>query len=192
VTKVIEKVEKQYAESEERKQKEAKRAAESDQKKSAKKEKNDDFTLSDFLRVSKISNPRRERFSGKDVIIFEFEPNPSFKPKTRAESIVQKLSGMFWVDEEAKQIARLEARTLETIRFGGVVAKVSRGAEFTFEQELVNNEVWLPRYAEAHLDARVLLVKGLHVHRSTRFSDYKKFSITTRSEIKPPKQEPPQ
>jgi len=192
VTKLIEKFEKQYAEAEERKQKEAKRAAESDQKKSAKKDKNDDFTLSDFLRVSKITNPRRERFSGKDVVIFEFAPNPNFKAKTRAESIVQKLSGMFWVDEEAKQIARLEARTLETIRFGGVVAKLSRGAEFTFEQEMVNNEVWLPRYAEAHFDARVLLVKGFHVHRITRFSDYKKFSITTRSEIKPPKQEPPQ
>jgi len=188
VAKVVEKAEKQHKEGEARKEKEAKRAGASSKKKE--EDGDDGFSIADFIRVSRITNPRRERFSGKDVLVFEFGPNPGYKPKNRAESIVQKLAGMFWVDEEAKQVARLEARTLETIRFGGVLASLARGAEFVFEQEMVNNEVWLPRYSEGHLNARVLLVKGFRIHRIARFNDYKKFNIETRNEIKPPKQNP--
>jgi len=152
----------------------------------------DNFSIEDFLRISRVTNPRRERFRGKDVIVFEFEPDPAYKPKNRIESWVQKMAGMFWVEEEAKQIVRLEARLLDTIRLlGGFAASVGKGTEVVFEQELVNNEVWLPRYMEGHVSARLLLVKGFKVHRIERYSDYKKFNVETRMEVKPPAETKP-
>ena len=30
-------------------------------------------------------NPRRERFRGQDVLVFDFEPNPEYKPKNMEE-----------------------------------------------------------------------------------------------------------
>ena len=66
--------------------------------------------ISDFLRAESFTNPRRERFRGQDVIVFDFGPNPDYKPRKLAESIVQKLVGVVWIDEQARDVARLEAR----------------------------------------------------------------------------------
>ncbi|HEV8383565.1 MAG TPA: hypothetical protein VGQ11_01745 [Candidatus Acidoferrales bacterium] len=166
----------------------AKKAADQKQRGNAGAEKDDDgFGISDFLRVCQLVNPRRERFSGREVIVFEFEPRPGYKARNRAESIAQKLVGVMWVDEDAQEVVRLEARTTDSIRVGGgLVASLGKGAEFVFEQDRINNEIWLPRYAEVNLSARLLLVAGIKVHRTERFSDYKKFRIETRQEFKPP------
>ena len=69
---------------------------------------------------------------------------------------------------------------------GGLVLSVRRGSSLVFEQALVNGEIWLPSYAEVKLSARVLLLKGYDVHQTQRFSDYRKFSVETSSEIRPP------
>jgi len=150
-------------------------------------EDDDRFGISDFLRVCQLVHPRRERFSGREVIVFEFEPRPGYKARNRAESVAQKLVGMMWVDEDAQEVVRAEARTTDSIRVGGgLVASLGKGAEFVFEQDRINNEIWLPRYAEVNLSARVLLVAGMKVHRIEQFSDYKKFRIETKQEIRPP------
>jgi len=39
-------------------------------------------------------NPRRERFRGQDVLVFDFEPNPEFKAHKMVEKIVQKLAAL--------------------------------------------------------------------------------------------------
>ncbi len=191
VEKRIKELEKWQKESQERKQKVAAKQSAKGSSTEAKSDDDDDFTIDDFIRISRITNPRRERFRGKEVIVFEFEPNSAYKPKNRAESWVQKMTGMFWVDEAAKQIVRLEARFVDNIKLGGgILASVGKGSEFVFEQDLVNNEVWLPRYMEGHLTARVLLVKGFKIHRIEQFSDYKKFNVETRIQAKPPEPKP--
>jgi hypothetical protein len=147
----------------------------------------DNFGISDFLRVCQLVHPRRERFSGREVIVFEFEPRPGYKARNRAESMAQKLVGVMWIDEDAQEVVRAEARTTESIRVGGgLLASLGKGAEFVFEQDRINNEIWLPRYTEVNLSARVLLVAGMKVHRTEQFSDYKKFRIETQQEIKLP------
>ncbi len=146
------------------------------------------FGISDFLRVCQLVHPRRERFSGREVIVFEFEPRPGYTARNRAESIAQKLVGVMWVDEDAQEVVRAEARTTDSIKVGGgLLASLGKGAEFVFEQDRINNEIWLPRYAAVNYSARVLLVAGVKVHRTEQFSDYKKFRIETQQEIKAPK-----
>ncbi len=39
------------------------------------------ITIADALKGSLLTNPRRERFRGIDVIVFDYEPNPAFKPQ---------------------------------------------------------------------------------------------------------------
>lgn len=153
----------------------------------------DDLQLSDFMRIAQLTSPRRERFRGHDVLVFEFSPRPGYKARNRAESLVQKLGGIVWIDEGAKQVARLEARMLDNFRMGGgLVASVHRGSALVFEQEMVKGEVWLPRYAEVNLSARVFLLAGFKVNRIMRFDNYKKFNVESISEIKNPVPPPPQ
>ena len=141
-----------------------------------------------FLRVCQFVNPRRERFRGQDVLVFDFEPNPEFKPHKLAEKVVQKLAGVVWIDEKAHDVARLEAYFVGDFRFGGgVIANLQKGTSFIFEQAYVNNEVWLPTYEEAHVGVRVLLVKAIKVNEVTRYSDYKKFNVESIAAIGKPK-----
>jgi hypothetical protein len=85
-------------------------------------------------------------------------------------------------------VARLEAYFVGDARIaGGLLANIQKGTGFVFEQEFVNNEVWLPTYEEAHVGARVLLVKGFRLSEVTRYSDYKKFRVETLSTIGSPK-----
>jgi outer membrane lipoprotein-sorting protein len=155
-------------------------------------EDDEDFQLSDFMRVARLANPRRERFRGQEVLVFEFSPRPGYKPRNRAESLVQKLGGVVWIDEQARQIARLEARMLDNFRMaGGLLASVHRGSAVVFEQELVHGEVWLPRYAEINFSVRALLLAGFKINLIQKFDQYQRFHVESISEIKAPAVPPP-
>src|SRR5262245_28779844 len=141
-----------------------------------------------FLRACQFVNPRRERFRGQDVLVFDFEGNPEYKPKKLVERVVQQLAGVVWVDEKGHDVARLEAYFVKDIRFGGgLLANLQKGTSFVFEQAFVNEEVWLPTYEEAHIGARFLLLKGFKVNEVTRYSDYRRFNVETLSTVSKPK-----
>ena len=146
-----------------------------DPKKQAQRDEEDEAQLSDFLRAELFTNPRRVEFRGHDVIAFDVAGNPDYKPKKRIDSIIQKLSGTMWVDEDAREIVRLEARFTDSVKIGGgLVASLAKGSNFVFEQEKINDEVWLPSYAEVHFSGRIVFVK-LKQNFVDRFTDYKKF-----------------
>lgn len=171
---------------------EAKKDAKDEKAKEEGKEKkdkdDDDVGIETFLRACQFVNPRRERFRGQDVLVFDFEPNPEYKPRNMVERVVHELAGVVWVDEHAHEVARLEAYFVGDFRVaGGLLANLQKGTSFVFEQSYFNNEVWLPTYEEAHVGVRVLLMKGFNVNATTRYSDYKRFNIQTLSTINQPK-----
>jgi hypothetical protein len=165
-----------------------------DPKKQEKEEDQQQTQISDFLRAESFTNPRRERFRGQDVIVFDFGPNPGYKPRNLAESIVQKLAGVVWIDEEARDVARLEARFTDTAKIGGgLLASLQKGSSLVLEQTKINGEVWLPSYAEVHAAARVVFIR-VRQNEIDRYSDYKKFRIETKigpsTPVKPSEPEP--
>jgi hypothetical protein len=173
-------------------QKENKKKEEKEQKAKEEGKENkdkDDPGIEIFLRVCQFVNPRRERFRGQDVLVFDFEPNPEYKPKNMVEHVVKELAGVIWVDEKAHDVARLEAYFVGDVHIGGgVLANLQKGTSFVLEQGYVNNEVWLPTYEEAHVGVRVLLVKGFKVNEVTRYSDYKRFNVETLNTINKPQE----
>lgn len=179
----IEELQKQEA------KKEAKEERAKEQGKQQKDE--DEVTIETFLRACQFVNPRRERYRGEDVLVFDFEPNPEFKPHKLEEKVVHELAGVVWIDEKAHDVARLEAYFVGDFRFGGgLIANLQKGTSFVFEQAYLNNEVWLPTYEEAHVGARVLLLKSFKVNEVVRYSDYKKFNVESISTIGRPKGAP--
>ncbi len=136
-------------------------------------------SIAELLRASNLVNPRRERFRGRNVIVFDFEPNPTFDYKN-AKSMLKffgKTAGVMWIDEEDKQVARLEAYLADSYNVGGgVLAKLRKGASFVLEQQRINDEIWLPSIADINLSVRVLLVKGIDVNQRIESYDYRKFT----------------
>ena len=171
--------------------KKKKAALDNDPKKQAKQDEEEQAQISDFLRAERFTNPRRELFRGQEVIVFDFGPNPDYKPKKLVENIVQKLVGVVWVDEQARDVARLEARFSDNVKIGGgILGSLSKGSNLVFEQTMVNNEVWLPSYSEVHASARLVFLK-VKANEIDRYSDYKKFSSEVKLGTSTPLEEPP-
>jgi hypothetical protein len=165
-----------------------KEAKEEKAKEEGRDKESDDPGIEVFLRACQFVNPRRERFRGQDVLVFDFEPNPEYKAHKMVEKVVQKLAGVIWVDEKAHDVARLEAYFVGDMKIGGgLLANLQKGTSFVFEQGFVNDEVWLPTYMEGHIGVRFLLVKGIKASVVTRYWDYKKFNVETLSIITKPK-----
>src|SRR5882724_1258476 len=202
ITTLVKKDGKPLGETEQKKENEkTQKRIEENQKRAAKKEakeekakeegkykEGDEPGIEVFLRTCQFVNPRRERFRGQDVLVFDFEPNPEFKPHKLVEKLAQKLAGVVWVDEKAHDVARLEAYFVGDMKFaGGLLVNLQKGTSFVYEQAFVNNEVWLPTYMEAHIGVRFLLVKGIKASVVTRYSDYRRFNVETLSTIMKPK-----
>jgi hypothetical protein len=136
------------------------------------------ISIAEVLRASQLVNPRRERFRGRDVVVFDFEPNPNFDFKN-AKSFLKffgKTAGVMWIDENDKQVARLEAVLFDNYKIGGgFLANLKKGASFALEQERINDEIWLPSVADINLSVKVLLVKGINVNQIVKSYDYRKF-----------------
>jgi len=145
-----------------------------------KTEENDNrLSIAETLRASLLKNPRRERLRGRDVIVFDFEPNPNFNLKN-AESMLKffgKVGGVMWIDEKDKQVTRIEAMLFDSFKIGGgLLANLKKGATFTLEQERVNDEIWLPSLVDVNLSVKVLLVKGITINQVVKSYNYRKFN----------------
>ncbi len=136
------------------------------------------ISIAEVLRASKLINPRREVLKGRDVVVFDFEPDPNFDFKN-AKSFLKffgKTAGVMWIDEQDKQVARIEAELFDSFKVGGgLLAKLRKGASFTLEQDRINDEIWLPTLADINLSVRVLLFGGVKVNQEIKSFDYEKF-----------------
>src|SRR5262245_1679861 len=141
------------------------------------------MTIAEVLRASNLTNPRRERYRQRDCVVFDFEPNPNYKPKKDIEKIMQKLTGAIWVDAADRQEARMEAKLVDSYKIGGgMLAAIKPGGGFTMEQDRINNEVWLPTYAEFNFSARILLLAGLNFNSIAKYSNYQRFNVEAENE----------
>jgi hypothetical protein len=138
------------------------------------------FDISTFLRISNFTNPRWEQYRQHDVVVFDFAPNPDYKPRNKGEDFLHKLVGTLWVDDQARQAVRLEAHLSDAFKLaGGLLASIRKGSSLAMEQAKTNDEVWLPSYVEAHFSARVMLLASALGDYTSKFSDYKKFRVET-------------
>lgn len=149
----------------------------------------DTITLGKFLAADHFYNLRHDTYQGREVYAMDFAPRPDFQPHSMVEKVLKSLGGTLWVDAQAKDVARLEARFLEGLKVaGGLIGSVQKGGSVIFEQQFLNEEVWMPTYVEIQLDARVFFLQRT-LNIVSYYSDYRKFRVD--SKIMGVGQEPP-
>ncbi len=135
-----------------------------------------EISITRILAIMKVSNARRVSLNGRDTISFDFVGDPHAQTHGIAEDASKKMAGTLWVDEKDREVARLTVHFEDNFRVGGgLVATVQKGSSFEFVQAPINRELWLPTSGEAHLTARVLLVKGYRQNIRFHDSDYQRF-----------------
>ena len=135
----------------------------------------DEVSVSRLLQIMKVSNPRREQMDNRSVIAFDFTGDPHAKTHGIAENASKKLSGTIWIDESDRQVRRMIARFDDNFHLGFGLFSVGKGSTFTFDQKLVNNELWLPTAAQAHVVAHAIGILGWRGDVAVTDNDYQKF-----------------
>jgi hypothetical protein len=116
----------------------------------------------------------RENGNGRRLVKLAAEPDPSFKPRTRVDEMFRRARATLWIDEEAAQLARVEAELESDLSFGGgILGKVYRGGRFLMEQAEAAPGLWLPTRFEYHFDGRKF-VFGFELNEITTISAYRR------------------
>jgi len=135
------------------------------------------------LEVSDAFNFRligSELFEGRDTWVLEGEPRPGYQPKSRGAQILSKFKGRVWIDKAEEQWVRLDLTAFDTLSVGFVLARIHKGTRVLVEMTKVNDEVWLPKHVQSHLDVRIALFKNYDEDIEQTFRDYRKFRTDTK------------
>jgi hypothetical protein len=121
-----------------------------------------------------------ETLDGHETWVLDGEPRPGFEPKSREAKFLPKLRGRIWIDKTEMQWVKLDVTTTDTISVGLFLARIHKGTRIVVETTKVNEEVWLPKHVDFHVDLRLALLKNLNVDVEQTFRDYKKFRTDTK------------
>lgn len=128
-----------------------------------------DATRNAFIYTFVAREPRADRM----LVKFRMDPNPFYKPTSRATSIFAKVHGTAWIDEQANQLAKVEVEVVDDIAIGGFLAKVNKGSHFMQERWELAPGLWLPTYSQYDFDGRRLFM-NFSVHERTFYTGYKR------------------
>src|ERR1039457_6844505 len=121
-----------------------------------------------------------ESLDGHAMWVIDATPKAGYKPKLKSAFFFPKVKMRFWIDRQDYQAVKAGIETLDTISWGGILARLAKGDRLTFEMARVNDEVWLPKAIRITGSARVLLVKGYRGDIEIGYSNYKRFSTESR------------
>lgn len=116
---------------------------------------------------------------GRPVYVISAVRKAGFKSHNKRTEVLSKMQGTIWVDKDEFQIVKADIHVMEPVSFGWFVAKLSPGARLGFEQQRVNNEVWLPKRLDIRADVRIMGWPN-RVHNQTLTSNYRKFTSDAR------------
>ena len=104
---------------------------------------------------------------------YSMVPNPAFRPPTRTAAVFTRVKGTIWVDEQSKQLARIEGTVTEDISIALFLAKVYKGSHFMQERYEVAPGIWFPTFDQYDFDGRKFLL-SFSMHERTLYTNYKR------------------
>jgi hypothetical protein len=128
-----------------------------------------DATQTAFIYTFQAREPRGDRM----LMRFKMDPNPAYKPTSRATSIFAKVHGVAWIDEQSNELAKVEVEVTDDISIGGFLAKVYKGSYFMQERYELAPGLWFPTYAQYDFDGRRLFM-NFSMHEKTFYTKYKR------------------
>jgi hypothetical protein len=114
-----------------------------------------------------------EKRDGRELLKYRMDPNPTFKPTSRATSVYPRVRGTVWIDEASGQLARIEGEVTEDISLGLFLARVYRGSRFMQERYEMVPGLWLPSFSQYDFDGRKFL-SSFSLHERTFYSNYRR------------------
>jgi hypothetical protein len=157
--------------------------------KEAEREKKEQETIDEILRLFDVQLVARENIDGRPAIKCTVRPRAGYKPRTDDAKFLKKFGGLAWFSESDYELVRAELEVTDDLTFGwGIFARLHKGSRFQLLRRKVNEEVWLPAELRYQVSARIALLKRIRAEGVSTFSDYKKFTVSTSTTFTTPKQ----
>jgi hypothetical protein len=117
----------------------------------------------------------REVVGGRPMITVTFTPRPGARPESREGKIARAFSGTIWIDEAAREVARVEAVAGDSLSVGfGLVARLGKGTTASLVREPVADGTWLPTSLRLKGEGRALLfIRKVEVDFAIDWFDYR-------------------
>ena len=117
----------------------------------------------------------RELRDGRDHVVVSFGPKKDARPRTRQGKMAKVFKGTVWIDEAAREVARVEATAIDNLSYGwGIVARLNDGTRITMVREPIDSGVWLPTSIRLIGEGRAILFRKLKLDFSIEWFDYKR------------------
>lgn len=113
-----------------------------------------------------------ETIGRRPAWVIGMTPHPGFVPTAPHGAMLEHFEGKLWIDKEDLQWAKAEARAIDTVSIGWIVARMGPGARFTFEQTRVAEGLWLPKRLTIEGLVRVMMVYSKNLNEEIAYSGY--------------------
>jgi hypothetical protein len=116
-----------------------------------------------------------EDVNGRPAYVIDADPLPGYKPRLKDAKILPKVRMRLWIDRAEQQWVKIDIECIDSFSIGLFLARVNKGSTIHVEQTRVNDEVWLPKYLNLRVDAKIALLKNFDAEYDVTFRDYQKF-----------------
>lgn len=131
--------------------------------------------VEDVVSTLDVALDRRDRLDGRSAIVATFKARRDAKPRTREGRLARGFAGEIWIDEQAREVVKVDARAIDDLSFGyGVVGRLNKGATVTVRREPVAGNLWLPVSIRFDGEGRALLFRKLRINFAVDWFDYRK------------------
>jgi hypothetical protein len=131
--------------------------------------------VDDTVGVLRFTIDRRDTVGGRRVIAIRFEPRPDAEAQTREGGLAKRFAGTIFVDEEAREVARVDATAVDDLTYGfGMVARLGRGTTVNLMREPIEPDLWLPTSLRFSGSGRALLFRRLEIDQVIEWTNYRR------------------
>jgi len=107
---------------------------------------------------------------------YSMVPNPKYRPTSRNATLLTKVKGYVWIDEQAAELAKVEGEVSEDVSLALFLAKVYKGSHFMEERYEIEPGIWVPTYEQYDFDGRKFLLP-FAIHERTFYTDYRRVGL---------------
>jgi hypothetical protein len=111
--------------------------------------------------------------NGRVLFKYRMQPNPAYKPTSRATTIFTKVNGFVWIDPASSQLARVEGEVTGDISIGIFLGKIYKGSHFMQERYEAAAGLWLPSFSQFDFDGRKFIIP-FSIHQRTFYSQFRR------------------
>lgn len=132
-------------------------------------------SIARLLAIEQFMNERRVLMDNRPTIALDFVGDRHASTHGIAEDASKHLSGTLWIDERDLEVRQVQASLDSPMRLELGLVSLAEGSSFTFDQKLINGQVWLPTSATIHVNARAALFLGYHIDVTVTDDQYRQF-----------------